>query len=78
MIFLKKLIKKKPINVIKFNCANEVSFNLFKKKIISFTDIHKIIEKSLSINFNSHVNNIESIIEFNKEFTTKINEKLKF
>ena len=49
-------------NIINFNTGNEFAVNLFSKNIISFGDINKIIEKSLSIDLNFKLNSIENII----------------
>ena len=62
------LNKLEPINVIKLNCANEIAVELFIKKIISFKDINRFIDKSLSIDLHSKVNTIGSIIKFQKEY----------
>ena len=49
--------KTLPINLIKFNCANEFAVNLFARKKINYGKINKIIEKSLSLDFNSNRTN---------------------
>ena len=73
--FFKKLDKKKPTNLIKFNIANEYAVNLFKNNSIKYTDIFKIIKKVVSINLNSPVNNIKEIIYYHEEFERKIRTK---
>ena len=62
------LNKNSPINVIKFNCANEIAVELFFKKIINFKDINKFIDKSLSIDLHSKVNTIDSIIKYHNKY----------
>ena len=57
-----KMNKNEPKNIIKFNCANEFAFNLFKSGKIKFLDIHKIIKYALSIELKLSVNNINKII----------------
>ena len=73
--FFKKLDKTEPSNIIKFNVANEYAVNLFKNKIIKYTDIYKIIVKITSLNLNYKLNNIKSIIEYHKLLERKISEK---
>ena len=65
--FLVKLIKKKPENLIKFNVGNEFAVNLFKKNLIKYTDIYKIIEKVTSLNLYYALNNIKDIIKYHEE-----------
>jgi len=72
----KELDKKNPVNLIKFNCGNEYAVNLFKNKMIKFNQIHEIVNKSLSIDFNSTVNDVESIIDYQKSFSVKLRENL--
>ena len=62
------LKKNNPINVIKFNCANEMAVELFIKKMINFRDINKFIDKSLSLDLHSKVNTINNIIKFHNEY----------
>ena len=64
--------KSKPINLIKFNCANEFAVNLFAQKKINFGNIHKIILKSLSLELETNTNNINNIIEFQKQYYEKL------
>ena len=61
-------IDKSPINLIKFNCANEFAVNLFAEKKINFGNIHNIIADSLSLDLNSQVNNVKNIIDFQNNF----------
>ena len=58
--------------MIKFNCANEFAVNLFARKKINYGKINKIIEKSLSLDFNSNVNDVRSIIEFQDNYIKKL------
>ena len=67
-----KIDKSLPINLIKFNCANEFAVNLFAKKKINFEDIHKIIEKSISLDLNINVNNVNNIIKFQEIYVEKL------
>ena len=41
----RNLDKEKPQNLIKFNIGNEFAVNLFKNKLIKYTDIYNIIQK---------------------------------
>ena len=71
--FFCKIDKKKPQNLIKFNIGNEYAVNLFKNKLINYTDIYKIIEKVTSLNLYSQVNTIKDIINYHDEVEKKIN-----
>ena len=64
----KQINKNNPADFIKFNISNEFAIELFKKNKILFGDIHKIIDKSLSINLNSSLNSIQKIINYHKQF----------
>ena len=64
--------KSKPINLIKFNCANEFAVNLFAKKKINFGNIHKIILKSLTLELETNTNDINNIIEFQRLYYEKL------
>ena len=66
------LNKKKPQNLIKFNIGNEYAVNLFKNKMIKYTDIFKIIKKVTSINLYSSVNTIKDIINYHEEIERKL------
>ena len=72
-IFL-SLDKSDPLNLIKFNCANEYSVDLFKNGLIKFDHIPKIIRKCLLIDIDYPVNTIKNIIKFNKIYLGKLNE----
>lgn len=74
--FFKKLDKSNPVNVIKFNAANECAVDLFKNKMIRYTDIYKIIVKISSLNLNYKLNTIRDILEYHEILKIKINEKL--
>ena len=65
--FFQKIDKSIPQNLIKFNIGNEYAVNLFKNKIIKYTDIYKIIEKVTSLNLYYSVNNIKDIIKYHEE-----------
>ena len=43
--YFNELDKSNPSNIIKFNVSNEIAVNLFKKNLIKYTDIYKIIKK---------------------------------
>ena len=70
--FFKKINKKNPQNLIKFNIGNEYAVNLFKNKMIKYTDIYKIIKKVTSLNLYSHVNTIKDIIKYHEEIEKKL------
>ena len=61
-------IEKSPINLIKFNCANEFAVNLFANKKINFGKIHNIIADSLSLDLKSNCdeNGIETFVRDEK------------
>ena len=67
--------KKDPLNVIKFNVANEYAVNLFQKNSIRYTDIYKIVDKILSLNLNYKLKNIKDIIKYHEILERKIYEK---
>jgi 1-deoxy-D-xylulose-5-phosphate reductoisomerase len=69
-------IEKSPINLIKFNCANEFAVDLFANKKINFGDIHNIIANSMSLDLTTDVNNIENIIDFQNNFVEMMKSKL--
>jgi len=71
-------IKKTPINLIKFNCANEFAVNLFAKKKINFGNIHNIIANSLSIDFNGSVNNVKNIVDFQNNYIEMLKSKFNY
>ena len=64
--------KNIPQNLIKFNVGNEFAVNLFKNKIINYTDIYKIIKKVLSLNLYSSVNTIKDIIKYHEQIEKKL------
>ena len=66
--------KKIPQNLIKFNVGNEYAVNLFKNKIIKYTDIYRIIDKVISLNLYSSVNTIKGIIDYHEEIENRLEE----
>ena len=70
--YFNKINKKKPQNLIKFNIGNEFAVNLYKNRMINYTDIYKIIKKVTSLNLNSSVNNIKDIIQYHEEVELKL------
>ncbi len=68
----KKIDKNKPENLIKFNIGNEYAVNLFKNKIIRYTDIYKIIKNVLSLNLYSSLNTIKGIIKYHEQIEKKL------
>ncbi len=70
--FFNKIDKTKPQNLIKFNIGNEYAVNLFKNKMINYTDIYKIIKKVTALNLYSSVNTIKDIIKYHEEVESKI------
>ncbi len=66
--------KKIPQNLIKFNVGNEYAVNLFKNKIIKYTDIYRIIDKVISLNLYSSVNTIKDIIDYHEEIENRLEE----
>ncbi len=75
--FFKQIDKAKPQNIIKFNTGNEFAVNLFKNKLIKYTDIYKIIKKVTSLNLYSSVNTIKDIINYHEEIENEL-QKIKF
>ena len=65
--FFRKLDKENPQNLINFNIANEFAVNLFKNKIINYTDIYKIIKKVSSLNLYYPVNTIKEVIKYHEK-----------
>ncbi len=61
------LDKNNPANLIKFNLGNEFAVNLFKNKLIKYTDIYKIIKKVGSLNLYYSLNTIKGIINYHEE-----------
>ncbi len=74
--YFNKINKKKPQNLIKFNVGNEFAVNLYKNKIINYTDIYKIIKKVTSLNLYSSVNTIKDVIQYHEELEKRL-QKLK-
>ena len=70
----KNIDKNSPSDIIKFNVANEYAVNLFKKNMIIYTDIYKIIAKISSLNLNYKLNNIKDIISYHELLEQKIKE----
>ena len=68
-----ELDKSKPINLIKFNVANEYAVNLFKNNLICYTDIYRIIDKITSLNLNYKLNTIKEVMEYHELLERKIN-----
>ena len=48
--------------------------NLYKNKIIKYTDIYKIIKKVTSLNLYSPVNNIKDIIKYHEKIEKKLQD----
>ena len=70
--FFNKIDKKLPQNLIKFNIGNEFAVNLYKNKLIKYTDIYKIIKKVTSLNLYSSVNTIKDIIDYHENIEKKL------
>ncbi len=70
--FFRNIDKEIPQNLIKFNIGNEFAVELFKNKIIKYTDIFKIIKKVTYLNLYSSVNTIKDIINYHEEIEAKI------
>ena len=69
--------KYDPKNLIKFNTANEIAVNLFSKNMIKFSDINRIINKSLNIDIKFNTNSIDNIITYQEILKNKLKFKLK-
>ena len=67
--------KTNPSDIIKFNCANEYSVNLFINNIINYKQIENILHKCLDIDIKNSVKDIRSIIEFQRQYIEKLNAK---
>ncbi|MGL4985595.1 MAG: 1-deoxy-D-xylulose-5-phosphate reductoisomerase [Treponemataceae bacterium] len=52
---------------IVYNAINEIAVDLFVQGKISFIDIAKLTEKTLSKNWNTPINNFETVFEIDKE-----------
>ena len=70
----RQIDKSDPSNLINFNVANEYAVNLFKEKLIKYTDIYKIVAKISSLNLNYKLKNIKDIIIYHKLLERKIDE----
>ncbi len=70
--FFSEIDKKKPQNIIKFNVGNEFAVDLYKNKIIKYTDIYRIIKKVTSLNLYYSVNTIKDIIQYHEEIENKL------
>ncbi len=70
--YFNNIDKNKPQNLIKFNIGNEFAVNLFKNKIIKYTDIYKIIKKVTSLNLYYPVNTIKDIIKYHEEVESQL------
>ena len=68
--------KTKCENLIKFNAGNELAIDLFSKNLINFAQIIDIIEKSLLINVDFKINNIQNILIYKKVLINKLRSKL--
>ncbi len=75
--YFMELDKNDPSNLIKFNIGNEFGVNLFKKNMIKYTDIFKIIKKVGSLNLNYPLNTIKDIILYHECIERKIYKLLK-
>ena len=64
--------KSSKIDIIKFNCSNEIAVDLFKFNKIKYNQIHQFIDNSLSLDFNNRINSINDIVEFQKYFKKEI------
>ena len=64
--------------MIKFNVGNEIAVELFKKKLIKYTDIYRIINKVCSLNLYYPLKNIKDIINYHEEIEKKISEIFKY
>ena len=72
--YFKKLDKNLPMNIINFNILNEMSVDLFRRKLIKYTDIYRIIKKVTSLNLYSSVNTIKDIIHYHEEIEHKLQD----
>ncbi len=71
------LDKTNPENLIKFNVGNEWAVNMFKNKVIKYTDIYKIIKKVGSLNLYSSLKTIKDVIEYHENIEKNIKVLLK-
>jgi len=68
------LDKSNPANLIKFNIGNEYAVNLFKKNLIKYTDIYKIIKKVGYLNLYYPLNTIKDIIIYHERIEKKLKD----
>ena len=68
--------KYKHKNIINFNSGNELAVKLFSQGKINFVDIYKIIEKSLTVDLNIKLNNIDNIIIYQNELVRVLKYKI--
>jgi 1-deoxy-D-xylulose-5-phosphate reductoisomerase len=57
---------------IVFNAANEIAVELFLNNKIKFLDIYKIIENEMNNHNIINVNNLETILEIDREVRAKL------
>ena len=72
------LDKSNPSNIIKFNVGNEYAVNLFKKNLIKYTDIYKIINKVVSLNLYYPLKTIKDVLKYHEDLEQVINKKINF
>ena len=65
-----------PSLLIRFNVGNEYAVNLFKKKLIKYKKILKIIKKVCSLDLKYRLNTIKDIIKYHEDLEKLI--KIKF
>ena len=65
-----------PSLLIKFNVGNEYAVNLFKNKLIKYTEILEIIKKVCSLDLKYRLNTIKDVIKYHEELESLI--KIKF
>ena len=65
-----------PSLLIRFNVGNEYAVNLFKNKLIKYTEILKIIKKVCSLDLKYRLNTIKDIIKYHEDLEKLI--KIKF
>ena len=71
----KNIDSKKPINLIKFNCANQCAVDLFKNNKINYIDIPKFINNAMKISLDYPVNTIKNVIKYQYKFNLLLNSK---
>ena len=75
--FFQNLDKSKPTNIIKFNVGNEYAVNLFKRNLIRYPDIYRIIKKVVSLNLYSPLNTIKDIINYHEKIEKSVEQNIK-